>query len=266
MTTGISPGVTNILIKDAYERMAEVDDIELRLAGGFSKAEVPVSLWSAYTFILDCSVPPLVYESGSYKRYSPFSGREEVRTEFGISVIFLHDHEEITTVPKYLAIRNMFFKMGDPEADDLKMLYDLGLMSSETINVGNVEVEPRRVLAQLFPPTPPSLREYMKCVEEGQLDAGGSLISMKVKGKKDGKTAEEELFITIPTLVECARRIPGSNNVSYGTSVSAAEFSLMMLRGEVKHRGVFPPEVFDKEERETFLKAIEKWDINTIAT
>lgn len=87
-----------------------------------------------------------------------------------------------------------------------------------------------------------------------------------MKGKKDGKTTEEELFITMPTLVECAQRIPGSSNVSYGTSVSAAEFSLMMLRVEVKHKGVFPPEVFDKEEREIFLKAIEKWDINTIAT
>lgn len=54
MTTGISPGVTNILIKDAYERMDEVDDIKMRLAGGYSKVAAPVSLWSAYTFILDC--------------------------------------------------------------------------------------------------------------------------------------------------------------------------------------------------------------------
>jgi len=261
MTTGSTPGVTNVLIKEVYERMTEVDDIEIRCVGGYSKMEIPMSLWSAYTFILDCSTPPLVYENGAYKRYPPFSGREEIETKYGKEVIVLHDHEELTTVPKFLKIKNLFFKMGDLDTDNMKALYDLGLMGSEKIEVNGVKVEPRKVLAKLFPPTPLSLREYMKYVEQGKLDEGGGSISVKVRGNKDGTPREEEWIIANPTLVECAQRIPGSSDVSYGTSVSAAICSLMMLRGQVKHKGVFPPEVFDEEEREIFLKGIGEWDI-----
>jgi len=35
----------------------------------------------------------------------------------------------------------------------------------------------------------------------------------------------------------------------------------MLLRGQVKHTGVFPPEMFNKEERKIFFKGIKEWDI-----
>ena len=37
-----------------------------------------------------------------------------------------------------------------------------------------------------------------------------------------------------------------------------------MLRDQVKHTGVFPPEVFDREEIETFHRGIGEWGIRVI--
>ena len=38
----------------------------------------------------------------------------------------------------------------------------------------------------------------------------------------------------------------------------------MLLRGQVKHTGVFPPEVFEREEIEIFYRGIREWGIRVI--
>jgi saccharopine dehydrogenase-like NADP-dependent oxidoreductase len=44
-------------------------------------------------------------------------------------------------------------------------------------------------------------------------------------------------------------------------SVPASILSLMLLRDQIKHVGVFPCEVLDKEEREIFFAGIRDWDV-----
>jgi len=39
---------------------------------------------------------------------------------------------------------------------------------------------------------------------------------------------------------------------------------LMLLCSQVKHTGVFPPEVFDREEIDTFYRGIREWGIRVI--
>ncbi|RKX82775.1 MAG: hypothetical protein DRP57_09225 [Spirochaetes bacterium] len=58
--------------------------------------------------------------------------------------------------------------------------------------------------------------------------------------------------------------IPGTSDVSWITSVPCSVFALMMLRGEINHRGVFPPEVLDNKERNIFLQEIKKWQIEVV--
>jgi hypothetical protein len=38
----------------------------------------------------------------------------------------------------------------------------------------------------------------------------------------------------------------------------------MLLRDQVKHTGVFPPEVFDRNEIEIFYRGIREWGIRVI--
>lgn len=80
-------------------------------------------------------------------------------------------------------------------------------------------------------------------------------------GKKDGKDLHYRLWEEMPDATAACERIPGASDVSYATSVQGAVFALMMLRGQVNHTGVFPPEVFNKGERDIYYKTAKEWDI-----
>jgi len=259
INTGRDPGVTNVLVREAYDKMTSVSDVEIRDIS-YPRIEVPISLMSTEASILGSSMPPQVYENGEYKRFPPFSGREEVETEMGKAVIFLHDHEEVSTIPRFLSVKNVFFKMGNPDADLSKKLYDLGLMAEEKIGICGVDVAPRDVLSKILPLEPSSLKEYMGHVKDGRIDSKNVLF-VKITGRRGGNPMKVEFVIRGLSLTECSNIIPGSSDISYLTSVSASIFSLMLLRGEVNHTGVFPPEVLESAERERFLKMVGEWNI-----
>jgi saccharopine dehydrogenase-like NADP-dependent oxidoreductase len=70
------------------------------------------------------------------------------------------------------------------------------------------------------------------------------------------------MWTASPNIVQACGKIPGTNDVSWITSVPASILSLMLLRGQIKHTGVFPCEVLDKEERDIFFAGVKAWDIN----
>ncbi|MBN2552144.1 MAG: hypothetical protein JXB06_05215, partial [Spirochaetales bacterium] len=73
-----------------------------------------------------------------------------------------------------------------------------------------------------------------------------------------------KLWSESPEGREACDWIKGANDVSWLTSVPASIFALMLLRGQVKHTGVFPPEVFDRGEIDTFYRGIREWGIRVI--
>jgi saccharopine dehydrogenase-like NADP-dependent oxidoreductase len=79
-----------------------------------------------------------------------------------------------------------------------------------------------------------------------------------------GKTRTYKLWSESPSGKEACDWIKGANDVSWLTSVPASIFALMMLRNQVKHTGVFPPEVFDREEIDIFYRGIREWGIRVI--
>ena len=64
-----------------------------------------------------------------------------------------------------------------------------------------------------------------------------------------------------PNIEKACSLIPGTNDVSWITSVPASVLSLMILRGQLKRTGVFPCEVLNKEERDIFFKGIKEWEV-----
>ena len=72
---------------------------------------------------------------------------------------------------------------------------------------------------------------------------------------------EVKLWTDSPSGAEACKRLPGTNDVSWMTSIPASVMSLMMLRGQVYHVGVFPPEVFNRKEMDLFYAGIAEWGI-----
>lgn len=261
---GGDPGLSNIMAKDGVEEMDEVDSIEIKDYGE-ADCDKPVALWSMRTFLEDCYLPATVWKDGRPEEVAPFTGEEMYKLPEpfqGEGKFYYHDHEEAATIPLYCGkpVKYCDFKIGEPGIDTWRFLIEgLHLMDDETMTFPGGEVSPREMLFRLIPDTS-SPQEQIELYESGRLESRLVLIC-DVKGKKKGDRVEVKLWTDSPTGAEACRRLPGTNDVSWMTSIPASVMSLMMLRGQVDHVGVFPPEVFTRKEMDMFYSGIAEWGI-----
>jgi len=196
----------------------------------------------------------------------PFTGREEYYFPPPLDVTgvcYFHDHEEAVTIPLYCGtpIKYCEFKLGEPGTEMWKFIIEgLGLMDPEPIVFGEgCKVSPRQMLFKKIPETAPPKRQ-IELYQSGRLESR-LMLTCDVKGKRGGKEYKIKMWTDSPSGAEACGRIPGTNDVSWMTSIPASIFSLMMLRDQVDHAGVFPPEVFTREEADIFFRGIKAWGI-----
>jgi saccharopine dehydrogenase (NAD+, L-lysine-forming) len=264
---GGDPGLTNIMAKDAVLELDEVDAIRIKDYGIVECAQ-PVALWSMRTYLEDLSLPATIWEKGAPKEVAPFSGREDYEFPPPLGVrgrCYFHDHEEPVTIPLFCGkpVGYCDFKIGEPDIDTWKFLIQgLGMMDEQPLEIGGCRVSPREFLFRKIPQTAPPARQ-MELYASGALSSRLMLLC-DVEGRKAGRRHSCRLWSESPEGRQACERIKGSNDVSWLTSVPASVFALMLLRGQVKHTGVFPPEVFDREEIEIFYRGILEWGIRVI--
>jgi len=261
---GGDPGLSNIMAKDAVELMDEVDSIEIKDFGE-ADCDVPVALWSMRTFLEDAYLPATIWEDGKPKEVPPFTGEEdyELPAPFtGKGKFYYHDHEEGVTIPLYCGkpVKYCDFKIGEPGIDMWRfMIEGLGLMNEEPLDFQGGKVSSREMLFRLIPDTAPP-KKQIELYESGRLESRLVLIC-DVKGKKEGQNIEVKLWTDSLSGAEACKKIPGTNDVSWMTSIPASIFALMLLRNQVDHIGVFPPEIFTRKEMDIFYQGIAQWGI-----
>ncbi|RLC63178.1 MAG: hypothetical protein DRI01_05685 [Chloroflexi bacterium] len=259
---GSDAGTTNVMAKEAADELDEVDSIKIK-DYAITESEKPIVLWQPQTYLGDLSSPAVIWDNG-YKKMPPFSGEEEYDFPPPIGCkgkVYYHSHEEPLVIPKFIGkpVKYVDFKMGEPELMLWKSIVDLGLMSEDPIEVEGKKIAPRSVFFKLLPPTPKA-KELIELVKSGKLRSR-LILTVDVDGKRVGKDWHYQLWTEGPDCATACERIPGASDVSSATAISGAVFSLMMLRGQVKHTGIFPPEVFDKEERMIYFKVMKEWGI-----
>ncbi|MFW9992797.1 MAG: saccharopine dehydrogenase family protein [Candidatus Odinarchaeota archaeon] len=129
----------------------------------------------------------------------------------------------------------------------LKTMNDLGLFSPEELEIGNVKIAPRKVLARLFEPTVtfPDDKDVV-------------VIRVKCTGEKDGKPAVAQL-----DLIDYYDESTGFTAMERTTGWDAAIVAIMMADGRAKE-GSVPLELaitsadFVKELRKREIKLIER--------
>ena len=252
--TGVSPGFTNVLAAQAADKLDRVTEIRVKLWSAV-ESEEPVSMWSPETAWGDMAAEPIVYEDGEYKEVPPFSG-EEVYTfpdPIGPQTVYRHSHEEQETLPRFIdkSVRYVDFKMGGPDFPPAKAIVEFGLLSDKPVNVKGVKVAPRDVFLALVPPTP-SMEDMERMIKAGMISMRGC-VAVDVKGQKEDAKMRYILYALYPDVQELMERMPGANPVAYVTSVPASTFTKMLAKGEIKTRGVIPPEGLEPEVRQAFL-------------
>ena len=122
--TGMDPGVSSTFAGNCYEDLDVCTDIHIR-DYAVLESPVPLQMWSVWTYYTDCATPPLTFQNGKYVRAEPFGLREyyQFPEPFGRGCVIAHDHEELSTVPRFLpkhfgdkGLKNVTFKLGFDEA------------------------------------------------------------------------------------------------------------------------------------------------------
>ncbi len=264
---GGDPGLSNIMAKDIINGLDTVDSIMIKDFGEIESDE-PVALWSMRTYLEDLYLPPTIWEDGKARKVEPFTGEElyDLPAPFNkTGKFYYHDHEEGVTIPLYAGkpMRYCDFKIGEPGIDMWRfVVQDLDLMNEEPIEIGGGTVTARNILLRKAPTTV-SARKQIELYESGKLESRLVLICDGT-GEKDGRAVRYHSWTQSPAGSQACKRLPGTNDVSWMTSIPASVFALMVLRGEVHHTGVFPPEVFTPDEIETFYHGIKEWGITVI--
>ncbi len=264
---GGDPGLSNIMAKEAVDDLDEVDSIRIKDYGE-AESDKPVALWSMRTYLEDMYLPSNQTVDGRHKEFPMFTGEEDylLPEPFNKTAKFYyHDHEEGVTIPLFCGkpVDYCDFKIGEPGIDMWRfMIQGLDMMSSDKIEFSEGYVSPMEMIFKLIPQTS-TPQEQIALYESGKLESRLVLIC-DTEGSRDGKKIRIKQYTKNPTGREACDWIKGTNDVSWMTSIPASVFALMMLRDQVNHTGVVPPEVFDTEERKIFLKGIEEWGISVI--
>lgn len=259
INTGVSPGITNVVAREAADRLDHVEEIRMRWFGSV-ESEENISLWSPETMWLDMKMEPIVYENGELKKVPPFSGEEEYKfpEPIGSQTVVHHHHEDVLTLSRFIGkgLKYVDFKAGGAHIPIAKALVQLGIVNDKPIDVKGTKLAPIDVLVALTPPVS-SLEEMEKKIKAGIMVNEQELFLVEVKGQKEG----EEMRYTFhwsSSLREVYEKLPGASVVSYLTAIPAAIFAKMLGRGDIKTKGVIPPECLEPEARKTFLAELAK--------
>jgi saccharopine dehydrogenase (NAD+, L-lysine-forming) len=261
---GGDSGLVNVMAKEAVDELDEVDYIGIKDYGVVSCDE-PVAMWSFQTYLEDCADDAIYWEDGQYKWAKPFTGEEEYYFPAPLDIkgkVFYHNHEEPLTIPAFIGkpVKYVDFKMGDPDSATWEfLLKGLNLMDDEAVEIKGRKVSVKDVFCNQLPITL-TPKKCIELVKEKKIQSQ-AVLAVDVKGTKAGKKLHYKMWTDSPNIEKACSLIPGTNDVSWITSVPASVLSLMILRGQIKRTGVFPCEVLNEEERKIFFEGIKEWDV-----
>jgi len=266
ISTGSAPGLVNIITRETAEQMDACETIQIHIYEGIWAKKFLPFWWSPEVALGDMSCPAYCFENGQIKETEPFSGAmwmkfrgidREIRT-------VEHAHDEPVTMgllaDKYLkGAQNIYFKYGGFGVDFAEPLYRMGLLSHKPVDVKGTRIIPMDLALTLTPPAPKYAHEIKAILDEGLVAEEGALL-VRVDGRKDGKPVRIDNYVNAPGVYEAFEKA-GLTAETYLTGQCGALFTKMFVNDKIHQQGLFPPEVFDDEQRAYYLKEAAKLDI-----
>lgn len=234
---GGTPGITNILAREAVDRLDQVESIHVQL-GCYDATPSTAALVAPYsirTILDEFTKEPQVYLNGSWIAQPPLSGQETLHfpAPVGVATAIYSLHSECATFPlafQEKGIREVSFKIAFPGdfVQKIVFLVALGFGRAEPLDVKGVSVSPREVLARLLELVPQTVTEPLDC----------DVLRVVVTGVK----ADQRMELINQTIV-----LPYTPwKISAGaldTGVPLAIAGHMLAIGQITRRGAFGPEL-----------------------
>ncbi len=247
LSMGLDPGMSNVMAREAADRLDTVDEIRIRSGGTVrvrGRGTFPrfVPLYSREAFFSDLRITPTVWESGRLVEREPFSGEEqyEFPPPVGPQTTFYLAHEEVKTLPLCLGkpVGRVDFKYAvNPDlASAMRALGNLGVFAERhSVEVGGRRIPFRAAFESVFP-EPVTVAHRLE---------GTKCLSVDVEGVRGGvrKILHEDIALSH----EAAIRRRGTSAVYYLTGVAAAIGVRRLGRGDLRSPGVYPAEALVPE-------------------
>jgi lysine 6-dehydrogenase len=243
---GATPGITNVMARNAADQLDTVDEIQINFAAFRCPAPAP-GLLITFLYEFHPETEERVYfEDGDFVWVEPFKGLKTVNFPgpIGEQEVCYIPHEETWTMPKSLGARAVSVRgCFPPHAMRLaKAMLEAGLYSEEPITIKGVDTTAFEMIHEILLQLPET--------KETPLWAYGLVVD--VFGKKDGKDIKITHWNQHPPMEEWGGKAAYYKNIAIPLSIGAQ----MIARGDIEARGVLPPEsVIDPE---IFFAELEK--------
>jgi len=247
---GGTPGVTNVLVRYACDKLDRVDEIRIKCGEKIlGEPDEVVSAWdpgwSPEIALINYAYAPGGFVDGKPKIYPPFSDCEEYNfpEPVGPVIICQHAHEEAITLPRFIGkgIKYCDFKYPlDPMAG---AFIKMGFASAEPIDVKGVKVAPMDVLMKLVRhPVDTFLTENENTAK---LPPKFTFFSvMEIKGAKLGENVTYTLSLPSPSAEENLELYRRFGTAEISVALPAVVGAKMCVEGDAPS-GVIAPECLD---------------------
>jgi len=238
------PFVMDVLARYAADKLDKVDSIRLRFGWRRITKEKEIIHkwapgWSPEVALLEWSSEPVIYENGKFKDLPMFSELEEYKfpDPLGPVTLSLIEYEPVFTLPRFIGkgVKYVDCKI----ALDLMAaaLITLGFASEKPIEVKGVKVTPKDVLLALVPPPVEEVEKVKDMIATGEMEAFGCYIA-EVQGEEAGEKVTYNMLHST-SMSEAVKK--------HGTpwaevAIPAVTTAIMLAKGEIKTKGVIPPE------------------------
>jgi len=202
---GVAPGLTNILARLGADELESVESIRV-----YSYITHP--LWTSPGIVVtrfDASTgTSVVYEDGSLVEHPSFSEAEDIDfpEPYGRQEVHLVPHPEPVTLPRYIDVRNVIFKVGYPADENrrIKVLLELGFDREASVEVDGVSISPRRFTAGYvgsrgIAATDHSANVKQVCID-GQLDGTPVTVVYDFAVEQTGRSASSAITGTVAAI------------------------------------------------------------------
>jgi saccharopine dehydrogenase-like NADP-dependent oxidoreductase len=219
---GVAPGLTNILARLGADQLDSVQAIQI-----YSYITHP--MWTSPGIVItrfDASVgTSVVLEDRVLVERPSFSGDEAIGfpEPYGEQHVHLVPHPEPVTLPRYIDVESVIFKVGYPadETRRIEVLLELGFDREAPFDLDGVAISPRRFAAA-----------YIGRRGIGGDERSANVKQVRVDGVRDGKS--------VTLVYDFAVERVGRSASSAITGTVAAIAADMVARGG--QSGVHPPE------------------------
>jgi saccharopine dehydrogenase-like NADP-dependent oxidoreductase len=229
---GATPGITNVMARRGADQLDEVDDIQINFAAFRCPAPAPGLLITFLWEFHPKTESRLYYQDGEFIWVGPFEGSKMVDFPgpIGEQEVVYIPHPETRTMPKSLGAKSVSVRgCFPPHAMRLaKAMLESGLYSEEKITVKGVETTAFEMMHEVLLQIPET--------KETPLWAYGLVVD--VIGKKDGRSCRYRYWNRHPGMEGWGGTAAYYKNIAIPLSIGVQ----MITRGDVKIRGVVPPE------------------------